>query len=101
MESGSFAARFGGAHWRLWALVPIAALVGAVALAPGGVRGEQPVAVHHGAQPQRRLVPEPGVQGGRRLQHPPVVGDHQDRLEQPVDLCAAVRDLDDPVLYLG
>ena len=32
MESGSFAARFGGAHWRLWALVPIAALVGAVAL---------------------------------------------------------------------
>ena len=31
MES-SFAARFGGAHWRLWALVPIAALVGAVAL---------------------------------------------------------------------
>ena len=32
MESGSFAARFGGAHWRLWALVPIAALVGAVTL---------------------------------------------------------------------
>ena len=32
MESGSFAARLGGAHWRLWALVPIAALVGAVAL---------------------------------------------------------------------
>jgi zinc transporter, ZIP family len=32
VESGSFAARFGGAHWRLWALVPIAALVGAVAL---------------------------------------------------------------------
>ena len=32
MESSSFAARFGGAHWRLWALVPIAALVGAVAL---------------------------------------------------------------------
>ena len=31
MES-SFAARWGGAHWRLWALVPIAALVGAVAL---------------------------------------------------------------------
>ena len=31
MES-SFAARLGGAHWRLWALVPIAALVGAVAL---------------------------------------------------------------------
>jgi len=28
----SFAARWGGAHWRLWALVPIAALVGAVAL---------------------------------------------------------------------
>jgi zinc transporter, ZIP family len=32
VESRSFAARFGGAHWRLWALVPIAALVGAVAL---------------------------------------------------------------------
>jgi len=32
MESGSVATRFGGAHWRLWALVPIAALVGAVAL---------------------------------------------------------------------
>jgi zinc transporter, ZIP family len=32
VESGSFAARFGGARWRLWALVPIAALVGAVAL---------------------------------------------------------------------
>jgi zinc transporter ZupT len=32
VESGSFAARFGGANWRLWALVPIAALVGAVAL---------------------------------------------------------------------
>jgi zinc transporter ZupT len=32
VESGSFAARFGGAHWRLWALAPIAALVGAVAL---------------------------------------------------------------------
>ena len=32
MESSSLAARFGGAHWRLWALVPIAALVGAVAL---------------------------------------------------------------------
>jgi zinc transporter, ZIP family len=32
VESGSFAARFGGAHWRLWALVPIAALVCAVAL---------------------------------------------------------------------
>jgi len=32
VESSSFAARFGGAHWRLWALVPIAALVGAVAL---------------------------------------------------------------------
>jgi zinc transporter ZupT len=32
MESGSLAARLGGAHWRLWALVPIAALVGAVAL---------------------------------------------------------------------
>jgi len=32
VESGSFAARFAGAHWRLWALVPIAALVGAVAL---------------------------------------------------------------------
>jgi zinc transporter ZupT len=32
VESSSLAARFGGAHWRLWALVPIAALVGAVAL---------------------------------------------------------------------
>ena len=32
MESGSVATRFGGTHWRLWALVPIAALVGAVAL---------------------------------------------------------------------
>jgi zinc transporter ZupT len=32
VESGSLAARLGGAHWRLWALVPIAALVGTVAL---------------------------------------------------------------------
>src|SRR5215470_3124640 len=32
MESGSVATRLGSAHWRLWALVPIAALVGAVAL---------------------------------------------------------------------
>jgi ZIP family zinc transporter len=32
MESGSLATRFGGANWRLWGLVPIAALVGAVAL---------------------------------------------------------------------
>src|SRR5262245_63370220 len=32
MESGSVATRLGGAQWRLWALVPIAALVGAVAL---------------------------------------------------------------------
>ena len=32
MESSSLAARLGGAHWRLWALVPIAALVGVIAL---------------------------------------------------------------------
>jgi zinc transporter ZupT len=32
VESSSVAGRLGGAHWRLWALVPIAALVGAVAL---------------------------------------------------------------------
>ena len=32
MESGSFAARLGGARWRLWALVPVLALVGAVSL---------------------------------------------------------------------
>jgi zinc transporter, ZIP family len=32
VESGSFAARFSGAHWRLWALLPIVALVGAVAI---------------------------------------------------------------------
>jgi zinc transporter, ZIP family len=32
MESGSFAARLGGAGWRLWALVPVLALVGAVSL---------------------------------------------------------------------
>jgi zinc transporter, ZIP family len=32
MESGSLAARLGGAHWRLWALVPVLALVGAVSL---------------------------------------------------------------------
>ena len=32
MESGSLAARLSGAHWRLWALLPIVALVGAVAL---------------------------------------------------------------------
>ena len=32
MESGSVASRLSGTHWRLWALVPIAALVGAVAL---------------------------------------------------------------------
>jgi ZIP family zinc transporter len=32
VESGSLAARFGGARWRLWALVPIVALVGAVSL---------------------------------------------------------------------
>jgi ZIP family zinc transporter len=30
--SSSFAARFSGAHWRLWALLPIVALVGAVAV---------------------------------------------------------------------
>ena len=32
MESSSFAARLGGARWRLWALVPVLALVGAVSL---------------------------------------------------------------------
>src|SRR5215210_2342977 len=32
MESGSLAARLGGAHWRLWALLPVLALVGAVSL---------------------------------------------------------------------
>ncbi len=32
MESGSLAARLGGAHWRLWALVPVLALVGAVSI---------------------------------------------------------------------
>jgi zinc transporter ZupT len=32
VESGSLAARFGGAHWRLWALLPIVALVGAIAI---------------------------------------------------------------------
>lgn len=32
MESGSLAAKLGGARWRLWALVPIVALVGAVSL---------------------------------------------------------------------
>jgi zinc transporter, ZIP family len=32
MESGSVASKFAGSQWRLWALVPIAALVGAVAL---------------------------------------------------------------------
>ena len=32
MESGSLAARLNGAHWRLWALLPIVALVGIVAL---------------------------------------------------------------------
>ena len=32
MESGSLAARFSGAHWRLWALLPIVALVGAIAI---------------------------------------------------------------------
>jgi zinc transporter, ZIP family len=32
VESGSIAAKLGGARWRLWALVPIVALVGAVAL---------------------------------------------------------------------
>jgi zinc transporter ZupT len=32
VESGSLAARVGGARWRLWALLPVAALVGAVAL---------------------------------------------------------------------
>ena len=32
MESGSFAARLGGVRWRLWALVPVLALVGAVSL---------------------------------------------------------------------
>ena len=32
MESGSLAARFSGAHWRLWALLPIIALVGAIAI---------------------------------------------------------------------
>ena len=32
MESGSFAAKLSGAHWRLWALLPIVALVGVVAI---------------------------------------------------------------------
>jgi zinc transporter ZupT len=32
MESGSIAAKLGGARWRLWALVPVLALVGAVSL---------------------------------------------------------------------
>ena len=32
MESGSLAAKLSGAHWRLWALLPIVALVGAIAL---------------------------------------------------------------------
>ncbi len=32
MEAGSLATRLGGARWRLWALVPILALVGAVSL---------------------------------------------------------------------
>jgi ZIP family zinc transporter len=32
VESGSLAARLSGAHWRLWALLPIIALVGAVAI---------------------------------------------------------------------
>jgi ZIP family zinc transporter len=32
VESGSLAARFSGAHWRLWALLPIVALVGAIAV---------------------------------------------------------------------
>ena len=32
MESGSFAAKLSGAHWQLWALLPIVALVGAVAI---------------------------------------------------------------------
>ena len=32
MEAGSLATRLGGARWRLWALVPVIALVGAVSL---------------------------------------------------------------------
>jgi len=32
VESGSIAAKLGGARWRLWALVPVVALVGAVSL---------------------------------------------------------------------
>jgi ZIP family zinc transporter len=32
MESGSLAGKLSGAHWRLWALLPIIALVGAVAI---------------------------------------------------------------------
>jgi len=32
MESGSLTAKLGGARWRLWALVPIVALVGAVSV---------------------------------------------------------------------
>jgi zinc transporter ZupT len=32
VESGSLAARLSGAHWRLWALLPIIALVGAIAI---------------------------------------------------------------------
>jgi zinc transporter, ZIP family len=54
VESGSFAARFGGAHWRLWALVPIAALVGAVALfvSTGGSLLEL---VGHSAPPRDEL----------------------------------------------
>jgi ZIP family zinc transporter len=32
VESASIAAKLGGARWRLWALLPIAALVGVVAL---------------------------------------------------------------------
>ena len=36
MESGSVAARLGGARWRLWALVPVIALVAAVSLFAAG-----------------------------------------------------------------
>ena len=32
MESGTLAAKLSGAHWRLWALLPIIALVGAIAI---------------------------------------------------------------------
>ena len=61
MEAGSLATRLSGARWRLWALVPILALVGAVSLfaTMAGLlarpRGQEPAAGGRARHPARRV----------------------------------------------